>query len=149
MAEYVLSIVVDGPGTDPNHRSHWSFAIHKPSVESGNILQVQLIDLPRLIYQYDERRGVAIRSKGSEGSFTIASLTKDQVRAVEKVIREEQASKDGTERCQDWVLRTIISLEAHELVPPGTSTWNEKLVGKSAEVLAQSVGQRWTTTELE
>jgi hypothetical protein len=114
---------------------------------SGNILNVQLIDLPRLIYQYDERRGVAIRSKSSEGSFTIASLTQEQVRPVEKVIREEQAPKDGVERCQDWVLRTIISLEAEELVPPGTSAWIERLVGQSAQVLARSVGERWTTTE--
>ncbi len=113
------------------------------------MLDVQLIDLQKLIYQFDERRGVAIRSKGSEGSFTTASLAQKQVRAVEKVIREEQAPKDGTERCQDWVLRTIISLEAEELVPPGTSASIEKLAGKSAKVLAQSVGQRWTSTELE
>jgi hypothetical protein len=89
---------------------------------------------------------VVIHSKISDGSFVVASLTQEQVKAAEKVTREEQAPIDGSERCQDWVLRTIISLEAEELVPPGTATWIEGLVGKSDEALAQAVGQRWTRT---
>ena len=146
MSDYVLSIVVYGPGTDTNHRSHWAFAIHKTSAESGVLLHVQLIDLARLIYQYDERSGVAIRSRSSEGSFAVAHLTRDQVAQAVKIIREEQAPKDGVEKCQDWVLRTIISLEAEELIPPGTSAWIERLVGNSAAALAQAVGRRWTGT---
>ena len=103
MSDYILSIVVYGPGTDTNHRSHWAFAIHRTSAESGVLLHVQLIDLARLIYQYDERSGVAIRSRSSEGSFAVAYLTKDQVGQAVKIIREEQAPKDGVEKCQDWV----------------------------------------------
>lgn len=146
MASYSLSIVVDGPGTDANHRSHWTFAIHHNATETGIIMQVQVIDLSKLIYQFDERRDVAIRSKGSEGSFTVASLTHEQMRQAVKIIREEPAPRDGAERCQDWVLRTVISLEAEEVVPPGASAEIEKLIGKTAATVARQVGSRWVDT---
>lgn len=146
MATYALSIVVYGPGTDANHRSHWAFAIHQNTAESGVLLHVQVIDLGRLIYQYDERRGVDVRSRSSEGSFAVASLTKEQVQQAVKVIREESAPRDGVERCQDWVLRAIISLEAEEIVPSGTSAWIETLVGQAATTVAQAAGGRWVRT---
>ena len=146
MASYVLSIVVYGPGTDANHRSHWAFAIHQSTAESGVLLHVQLIDLNKLIYQYDERKGVDIRSKSSEGSFAVASLTQEQVGQAVKIIREESAPRDGVERCQDWVLRTIIALEAEEIVPSGTSAWIDTLVGQAAAAVAQAVGERWVRT---
>lgn len=146
MASYSLSIVVDGPGTDANHRSHWIFAIHHNAAETGTIMQVQVIDLSKLIYQFDERRGVDIRSKGSEGSFTVASLTHEQMRQAEKIIREEPAPRDGIERCQDWVLRTVISLEAEEVVPSGASAEIETLIGKTAAAVAQQLGGRWVDT---
>lgn len=95
--DYVLSIVIYGPGTDPNHRSHWAFAIHRKTAESGVLLHVQLIDLSKLIYQYDERRGVDVRSRSSEGSFAVAPLTNEQVQQAVKIIREEQAPNDGGE----------------------------------------------------
>lgn len=146
MANYVLSIVVYGPGTDANHRSHWAFAIHQKTAESGVLLHVQLIDLRKLIYQYDERRGVDVRSRSSEGSFAVASLTNEQVQQAVKIIREESAPKDGVERCQDWVLRAIISLEAEEIVPPGTSASIEALVGQAATAVARAAGDRWVRT---
>lgn len=146
MASHLLSIVVHGPGTDANHRSHWAFAIHKSNEESGILQQVQVIDLSKLIYQYDERRGVDIRSKGTEGSFAVAALTPEQVRQALKVIREEPAPRDGIERCQDWVLRAIISLEAEEIIPSGTSAWIETLVGQPATTVAQAAGSRWVDT---
>ena len=146
MASHSLSIVVDGPGTDANHRSHWAFAIHHSAADTGTLMQVQVIDLAKLIYQFDERTGVDIRSKGSEGSFAVASLTQEQVRQAGKIIREEPAPNDGVERCQDWVLKTIISLEADELVSPGTSLEIEVLVGKPANAVAQQVTDRWIDT---
>ena len=146
MASYSLSIVVDGPGTDANHRSHWTFAIHHNAAETGTIMQVQVIDLSKLIYQFDERSGVDIRSKGSEGSFTVASLTHEQMRQAVKIIREEPAPRDGVERCQDWALRTVISLEAEEVVPPGASAEIETLIGKTAAAVAQQLGGRWVDT---
>jgi hypothetical protein len=146
MSSHSLSIVVDGPGTDANHRSHWSFAIHHDNADNGIVMQVQVIDLSKLIYQFDERSGVEFLSKGSEGSFKVASLTQEQVRKAVKIIREEPAPKDGVERCQDWVLRTIISLEAEEIVPPGASAGIEGLVGETAAAVAQQVDERWIDT---
>jgi len=146
MSSHSLSIVVDGPGTDANHRSHWSFAIHHDNADNGIVMQVQVIDLSKLIYQFDERSGVEFRSKGSEGSFTVAPLKQEQVRQAVKIIREEPAPKDGVERCQDWVLRTIISLEAEEVVPPGASAEIETLVRKTAAVVARQVGASWIDT---
>ena len=146
MASYSLSIIVDGPATDANHRSHWTFAIHHNAAETGIIMQVQVIDLGKLIYQFDERRGVDIRSKGSEGSFSVASLTNEQMQQAVRIIREEPAPRDGVERCQDWVLRTIISLEAEEIVPPGASAEIETLIGRTATAVAQQVGERWIDT---
>ena len=68
MATHVLSIVVSGPGTDPNHRSHWAFAIHETNSEFGHILDVNVIDLQRLIYQFGIERNVRIRELiSSEG----------------------------------------------------------------------------------
>jgi hypothetical protein len=146
MAYYSLSVVVDGPGTDANHRSHWTFAIHHNAAETGIIMQVQVIDLSKLIYQFDERKGVNIRSKGSEGSFAVASLTHEQMQHAVRIIREEPAPRDGVERCQDWVLRTIISLEAEELLAPGASAEIESLIGKPATTVAQQVSERWIAT---
>jgi hypothetical protein len=105
--------------------------------------------LSRLIYQFDERRGVDIRNRGSEGSFKVASLTQEQARQAAKLIREEPPPRDGVERCQDWVLRAIISLEAEEVVPPGTSADIETLVGKAATAVAEQVGDRWIKTAME
>lgn len=149
MASHALSIVVHGLGTTADHRSHWAFAVHEETSGRGTLLHVQLIDMGNLIYQYDERRGVDIRSRSSEGSFTVTSLTKDQARQAIKVIREEPAPKDGVERCQDWVLRAMISLEAEEIVPSGTSAWIETLVGQAAIMVAQAAGNRWVRTAVK
>lgn len=149
MPSHSLSIVVDGPGTDANHRTHWTFAIHHDNADHGTIMQVQVIDLGKLIYQFDERRSVDIRSKGSEGSFTVASLTLKQAQQAAEIIRQEPAPRDGVKRCQDWVLRTTISLEAEEVVPPGTSADIETLIGKTAAAVAQQIADRWTETTTE
>lgn len=147
MSRYTLSIVVYGPGEDSRHRSHWAFAIHAQDGNSGHILHVSLLNLERLIYQFEIRKDVTIRSRSSEGSFPVARLTQEQVRQASKIISEEPAPRDGTERCQDWVLRAVISLEAEELVPAGTSERLERLVGQPASIVAQAVGDRWVTSE--
>jgi hypothetical protein len=145
MSQFVLSIIVYGLGTDPNHRSHWALAIHRPDEQNGVVLQVIPIELSRLIYQFDLRRDVLLCNKSSEGSFIVATL--DHSRRAEELIREEPAPRDGVERCQDWVLRAIISLEAEEIVPAGTSEWISGLVGRPAENVAHTVSARWTPTE--
>lgn len=130
MSTYSLSIAVDGPVADANHRSRWAFAIHHNTADTSTLMQVQTINLEKLIYRFDERRAVNIRSKGSEGSFQVASLTQVQVRQVVDIIRDEPAPEDGTERCQDWVLRASISLKAGEILPSGASAEIETLMGR-------------------
>jgi hypothetical protein len=138
-----LSIVVYGPGEDPQHRSHWAFAIHKPDAIIGHVLHVSLLNLERLIYQFEIRKGVMVRSISSEGSFSVARLTPGQAGQASNIISEEPAPRDGVERCQDWVLRAVISLEAEEIVPAGTSERIGNLVGQSANNVAGVVGDKW------
>lgn len=147
MSQYVLSIIVDGPGTDPKHRSHWALAIHRRDERSGILLQVNVIELSRLIYQFDIRQDVLLRSRNSEGSFLVAPLAQSSTKKAVEIISEEPAPRDGVERCQDWVLRAMISLEAEEIVPAGTSHWISDLIGQSAENVARMVSARWTSTE--
>lgn len=149
MATYVLSIVVDGPGTDPNHRSHWALAVHQANAVSGMILQVSVLDLERLIYQFDRQNNAILRNRGSEGSFAVASLAPGDVRRAVDIINQEAAPSDGVERCQDWVLRVVIALEAEEIIHLGTSDWISGLVGQSAAEVERAVGLRWTRTENE
>ena len=145
MSDYTLAIVVDGPGTDPNHRSHWAFVTQKVGAQVGLLQQVLVIDLPRLIYQYDERKDVDVHSKGCEGSFEVASLSRQEAEKAAEVLRKESAPADGIERCQDWVLRAVISLEADELVEPGTSAEIAGLVGLPAAAVVRALGRRWTS----
>jgi len=119
--------------------------MHKTGTTVGMLQQVLVIDLPRLIYQYDERRDVDIRSKICEGSFDVASLSRPQADRVAEVLRRESPPADGIERCQDWILRAVISLEADELVEPGTSAEIAGLVGLPAAAVARALGRRWTS----
>ena len=148
MSTLALSIVVYGPGTDTNHRSHWAIALHQPRMQTGTIVHVWLIDLSRLIYQLEIRSNTALDSRSSEGFFTVAGIAPENATRVLQVVSQEPAPNDGVERCQDWVLRAVIALEAEELVPPGTSNWISDLVGRPAEELAEAVGQRWTKTKV-
>lgn len=110
-------------------------------------MHVTLLDLEKLIYQFDSRKDVEFRSPGSEGSFVVGYLTREHMRQAVEIISKEPAPRDGVEKCQDWILRAVISLEAEEIVPPGTSDLISKLVGQPAVVVAQAVGERWTMTE--
>jgi hypothetical protein len=128
-----LSLLVTGPGLSPEHRSHWSLALHYPDQNIGRVYQVSLISLSHLLYIFDVRDGVGIRPPGSEGSFELASgLDWEAARSVEEVIRGEKAPSDGVERCQDWVLRVVIGLEVEGLVSEGTAELVGGCVGRSA-----------------
>jgi hypothetical protein len=144
---YRLCISVLGPGTDPNFRSHWAFAIYRDGDDFGDVLHTPVLDLERRWYQFEERSGVPLFSKTSEGHVKIASLTDDQRRAAKKVISSEPAPRDGTRRCQDWVLEAMTSLEAEELVDAGTSRWIQELVGKPAKVVAAMAGEKWVAAK--
>lgn len=126
---HCLSVVVSGPGDDPNHRSHWIFAFHMLGSSVGNILQVDLLDLNRLVYAFDKRTGVEFQSKSSEGYFTIATLSLQQYQRADQIISQEPAPNNEKNRCQDWVQNCVIALEVGEIVPPGTSEWLGELVG--------------------
>ena len=67
MSTLALSIVVYGPGTDANHRSHWAIALHRSHLQTGTILHVWPIDLSRLIYQLEIRNNTALDSQSPEG----------------------------------------------------------------------------------
>lgn len=148
MPHYALSIIVYGPGTDRNHRSHWAFAIHDSKLRRGCLLHVSVIDLQRLIYQFDIRRDVEIGSISSEGTFVVSYIEQEHIRQAVEIISTEPAPRDGVERCQDWILRAVISLEAEEIVPPGTADFISRLVGQPAAVVARAVGERWTMTHV-
>ena len=138
-----ISILVSGPGTDPRHRSHWAFSIHRDDEEFGEILNVQVIDLQRLWYQYEERTGEPGQKHRCEGRIKIATLTDTQRLMAKKVISGEPAPRDGKRRCQDWILDATISLEADGVVESGTSEYIQRLVGKPAAEVAKIVGGKW------
>ncbi|KAF2118758.1 hypothetical protein BDV96DRAFT_642934 [Lophiotrema nucula] len=143
---YNLSVVVSGPGDDPNHRSHWAFALHAPNSSIGNLLHVTVLDLDKLIYAFDKRKGVEVQSRSSEGYFKIASLSLEQYRRTDQIISQEPAPNNGRDRCQDWVQNCIIALEIEEIVPSGTSEWLSGLVGQPAATVASKAGARWVRT---
>ena len=47
------------------------------------------------------------------------------------------------DRCQDWILSCIISLEVEEIVPEGTAQWIGSLIGLPSAELAERVDKRW------
>ncbi|KAF2248946.1 hypothetical protein BU26DRAFT_519123 [Trematosphaeria pertusa] len=143
---YNLSVIVYGPGDDPNHRSHWAFAFHAPGSSVGNILHVTLLDLNKLVYAFEKRKGVEVQSKSSEGYFTIATLSLEQYQRADRIISQEPAPNNGKDRCQDWVQNCIIALEVEEIVPPGTSEWLGGLVAQPAATVASKTGSRWVRT---
>jgi hypothetical protein len=140
---YQLSVEVYGSGEDPNHRSHWGFMINQPSSSIGDLLHVRVIDLEKLWYQFEERYGTNVVSMQAVGMCKIADLTPKQRQDAIAIIKKEDAPRDGKKRCQDWVFDTLISLEAEELVPSGTSEFWKGMVGKPARVVAQACGTKW------
>jgi hypothetical protein len=70
---YELSIEVFGTGEDPNHRSHWGFVIHRPSLLFGDLLHVKAIDLDRLWYEFDPRMGTPLVTMQALGMVKIGA----------------------------------------------------------------------------
>ncbi|KAH8435057.1 uncharacterized protein LDX57_012686 [Aspergillus melleus] len=140
---FQLCIRAIGNGDDPNHRSHWGFIFYTPGEDYGDLYHVQVIDLPRLWYQADTRQAVNIKEQQAVGMCRIALLdTRLRAHAVQ-VIQGEPAPRDGKSRCQDWTVQVLISLEAEELVEPGTAeTWSKR-VGMKAKDLAEDCGNDW------
>lgn len=122
MSTTAVSIVVYDPGTDANHRSHWDVALHRPHLQTGTILHFWPIDLSRLIYQLEIQSNTALGSQNPESFFTVANIAPEDTKRVVETISQEPAPSDGVERCQDWVLRAVIALEAEEIVLPETSS---------------------------
>lgn len=143
MPEHYLSVIVYGAGDDPNNRSHWAFAFHRPGSDLCNLLHVLLIDLSRLIYQFETRHGIPLQCDNPEGYFTLACLDTAQYTHAIRIISGEPAPRNGVDRGQDWVLSCVISLEAEEIVAAGSSEWVESLVGLPATTLASRAGQKW------
>lgn len=107
------------------------------------MVHVDLLDRGKLWYQLDRRNGVSVLSASAEGYFTIISMNASQYSQVYSVISREDPPRDGVSRCQDWVFEAVLSLEAEDLVPDGTSAWIESLVGKSSSELALTLRDRW------
>lgn len=140
---YELSITVDGRGLDPNNRSHWAFMICEEGKDYGERLQVALLDRATLRYMFEMRSTVVLRSAQGEGRCVITSWNAQQRQKAMELIRAEEAPCDGKRRCQDWVLEVLIGLEAEALIPAGTSSRWEGLVGKPAAELAAELGPLW------
>lgn len=143
MSDYLLSIIVSGRGDDPNHRSHWAFAIHRPDQPLCTLYQVNLIG-EGLIYQFEERGGEPLLSRSSEGHFLVGPIKSSNYVKTKEIISKEPAPRNGRDRCQDWVMNCIIVLETEELVEDGTSELISRLIGKNVDQLKGIVQDRWT-----
>lgn len=142
---YNLSIEVFGPGTDPEYRSHWGFMINKPdNLDFGDFLQVEVININNLWYEYTPRYGTKIIDRCAVGMCKIADLTPDQRSQAITVIKKEAAPRGNNKRCQDWVFDALLSLEIEDLVPSGTSEFWKGMIGKPAVEVAKACREQWT-----
>jgi len=144
---YILDISIEGHGKDPSRRSHWGFMIHKEGDTIGELLNVKVLDVGTLRYQFEERDADLV-NLASEGRWKVAMLTYEQRIAVKDIIRRVPAPADGKKRCQDWVLDACINLEVEELIPAGFSNRVGECIGLPADDLAAQVGDGWTRASL-
>jgi hypothetical protein len=140
---YTLSIVVHGPGTDPDNRSHWTLAFHRPPSDLATVLQVLVVDLASLTYIFDARTGEVLLPPSAEGRVEIGVLDMAGYAAARRVVESVDAPGNGKDRCQDWVLDCVVALEVDGLVGEGVSEWVGKLVGRSAVEVEREAGKRW------
>lgn len=106
-------------------------------------MQVVLIDLATLKYKFERENSSPLHTRSSEGYFHVATFSAAVKQRVMSVIENEPAPSDGKGRCQDWIVEALISLEAEELVPSGTSEWIQGLVGRTALDVEKRVGEKW------
>ncbi|KAF2809214.1 uncharacterized protein BDZ99DRAFT_389948 [Mytilinidion resinicola] len=138
-----LSVLVEGPGLTPTARSHWSFLLSTPPHHLGLLLNVVVLDHATLTYGFEARSGHPVTTTSSEGRVVIADIPANRYREVVEVVSREAAPRDGVDRCQDWILSALISLEAEELVPAGTAALVSEMVGETAASVAARPGERW------
>lgn len=99
------------------------------------------MDQDRLWYQFDARADEEIKNSLCDGYFTIAELTVSQYQEAYRLISAEAPPRNGTDRCQEWCVNCMISLETEEIIPSGKSEFVEGLVGLSAKGVAERVGR--------
>jgi hypothetical protein len=143
MPEYHLSMIIQGRGDDPSHRSHWAFAIHRAHSQLCTLFQVNLLSEEGLIYQFETRGGESLDSPSNEGCFLVTSFKADEYNRVTQLISREPAPRNGKDRCQDWVLGCVIALETEELVGDGTAQLIDSLVGKNVDQVGDILKDRW------
>ncbi|KAF2489716.1 hypothetical protein BU16DRAFT_597206 [Lophium mytilinum] len=143
MPPYTLSLHISGPGLTPHARSHWSFLLSTPPHHLGTLLNVVVLDLDTLTYQFESRTGEPLTTLSSEGRVVLCTTPTSQYQQVVDVIGREPAPRNGVDRCQDWTLSALISLEAEELVPAGTAALVSEMVGETAVSVAEKAGERW------
>ncbi len=96
---YTLTLLISGPGLSPEHRSHWSFLLYAPSSHVGTILEVQLISLEGLIYQFEEKTEIPLDDPMAEGRVWLADVAPERVGKVNDMVGREGAPGDGKVSC--------------------------------------------------
>ncbi|KAL4919928.1 hypothetical protein BDW62DRAFT_178020, partial [Aspergillus aurantiobrunneus] len=147
MTTHELYIPISGPGLTPQSRSHWAFLLRTPNSTYGDLLHVQLIDIPRLWYQFDSREAIDLCTLQADGMAKVTDLTAEQRRRLLAVVRREPAPRDGKRTCQEWVVDALVALEVEELVPEGTAGVWGGLVGRGVGLVKEVMGRegRWVS----
>lgn len=143
MPDYHLSIIIQGRGDDPLHRSHWVFAVHRAHSKLCTLFQVNLLSEEGLIYQFETRGGESLDSQSNEGYFLVTKFKADEYNRVTQLISREPAPRNGKDRCQDWVLGCVIVLETEELVGDGMAELVDSLVGNNVYQVGDILKDRW------
>ncbi|KAF2273263.1 uncharacterized protein EI97DRAFT_346634, partial [Westerdykella ornata] len=153
-ATYTLAILITGRGDAPPHRSHWSFTLFPslppspPTLHLATLLEVTPLSLTPLIYTFSKRTGADILPLVSEGYVVLTCcLTREEAKKAEGVIEKEKAPRNGTDRCQEWVVDCVVGLEVEGLVADGVSALVGSCVGKTSEEVERDVGWRWVGRE--
>lgn len=95
MPDYELAIQVEGDGLDPNHRCHWSFILRKPGSNIGSVLQVQVISLQGLVYQFEEKLGQPLDNPNCEGRVFLSQVEAKDYQRVKQIISGEPAPRNN------------------------------------------------------
>lgn len=146
-----LSLLIEGPGTEPDAPSHWSLALH-PSTSTLctllNVIALNSEDTPRArhVFGFDRRDGHEFLNNDSKGRVLLASnLSGIQYKKISKIIEDQpppvNANGEG-EHCQHWVVNCLVDLEVEELIEAGLTELVGALIGKSAEVVKEVTGKK-------
>ncbi|KAJ5981315.1 hypothetical protein N7522_013736 [Penicillium canescens] len=146
MTTYTLPIEIFGPGTAPNHRSHWGCMISQTNnTDYGDFVQVEVIDDRKLWFSYTPRYGTKIVDRQAVGMCKIVDLNPQERRRAIEVVEGVAPPIDGVKRCQDWRFDALIWLKSEELVNDGTCAFWEGLIGKPAGEVTRVCGDLWVS----